>query len=531
LRSLFCENRGEDYLARKKAEQTTSLLREQTTNGRNDQQMPEQYILGIDQSTSATKAMLLDNSGNLVCREDKPHSQIVDDKGWVEHDLTEIFANSIEAAKQVIIKSRIEKSQIIGIGISNQRETAAVWDKKNGNPVYNAIVWQCARGEEICKEIEKAGLSEKIRETTGLPLSPYFSAAKIAWVLENADVKSRQLCAGTIDSWLIYKLTGEHKTDYSNASRTQLFDLKALTWSDEVCRAFKIDRDILPEVCDSDSCFGYTDLAGLLDKPIPIHGVMGDSHGALFGQGCHSPGMMKATYGTGSSIMMNIGSNMLLSDKGVVTSIAWSKSGKIEYVLEGNINYTGAVITWLVDNLDILASPEASAKHAENANPEDETYLIPAFSGLGAPHWKSEARAMLCNMSRTTGKNEVIKAALECIAYQISDVINVMLETANIKANSIRVDGGPTKNSYLMQFQSDILNLPVEVPEQEELSCIGASYMAGVALGFYDEKTVFTQIERAQYNPIMDAQTRKKKLNGWSKAIEMLLRNGLNQNG
>ncbi|MCL2248925.1 MAG: glycerol kinase GlpK [Oscillospiraceae bacterium] len=488
--------------------------------------MSERYILGLDQSTSATKAMLFNNSGGLVCREDISHRQIVDDRGWVEHDLLEIYENCIEVIKQVILKSGIDKSQIIGIGISNQRETAAVWDRETGVPVYNAIVWQCSRGEEICKEIESAGFAEKIREITGLPLSPYFSAAKIAWVLKNIDTKDKQLCAGTIDSWLIYKLTGNYKTDYSNASRTQLFDLKTLTWSDEVCQIFGIDRDILAEVCDSDCCFGYTDVAGLFDKPIPIHGVMGDSHGALFGQGCHDVGMMKTTYGTGSSIMMNIGSKMLLSDRGAVTSIAWKSEGKVDYVLEGNINYTGAVITWLAHNLDIIETPEESAKYAAAANPEDETYLVPAFSGLGAPYWKSDARAILCNMSRTTGKNEVVRAALECIVYQISDVVGAMRETANITANSLRVDGGPTKNSYLMQFQSDILNLPVEVPEQEELSCIGPSYMAGIALGLYDKETVFTRIKRTLYSPAMDSKGREKKLSGWSKAIGMLLGGG-----
>jgi glycerol kinase len=485
--------------------------------------MSERYILGLDQSTSATKAMLFNSSGCLVCREDISHRQIVDDRGWVEHDLFEIYENCIEVIKQVIIKSGIDKSQIIGIGISNQRETAAVWDKKTGVPVYNAIVWQCSRGEEICKSIESAGFAEQIRKTTGLPLSPYFSAAKIAWVLKNIDTKDKLLCAGTIDSWLIYKLTGNYKTDYSNASRTQLFDLKTLTWSDDICQIFGINRDILAEVCDSDSCFGYTDIAGLFDKPVPIHGVMGDSHGALFGQGCHDIGMMKTTYGTGSSIMMNIGSKMPLSDMGAVTSIAWKSEGKVEYVLEGNINYTGAVVNWLAYNLDIIETPEESAKCAAAANPEDETYLVPAFSGLGAPYWKSDARAILCNMSRTTGKNEIVKAALECIVYQISDVITAMRETSNITTNALRVDGGPTKNSYLMQFQSDILNLPVEVPEQEELSCIGSSYMAGIALGFYDKETVFTQIKRTLYSPTMDAQKRKKKLGGWSKAIGMLL--------
>lgn len=484
--------------------------------------MSDKYILGIDQSTSGTKALLFDNQGDLCCRCDLSHSQIINDKGWVEHDLLEIYGNTVEVVKQVINEAGIDNSQVLGIGISNQRETAAVWDKVTGEPVYNAIVWQCSRGEAICNRIADLGWSEKIRSVTGLHLSPYFSAAKIAWILENIDIEQKQLCAGTIDSWLVYKLTGEARTDYSNASRTQLFDLKKLEWSGDICGIFGIDPLILPQVCDSDSCFGFTDFDGIFDSPIPIHGVIGDSHGALFGQGCHSPGMMKATYGTGSSIMMNIGDVPIFSDNGVVTSIAWGVRGKIEYVLEGNINYTGAVLKWLTEDLGLIESPDLSSEYASKANAEDETYLVPAFSGLGAPHWNSEARAIICGMSRMTGKAEIVKAALECIAYQIADVIGAMLETAGIEGNSIRVDGGPTKNTYLMQFQSDILNLPVIVPAWEELSGIGASYMAGIALGLYDKDTVFRRMQQTQFMPLMSEETRQKKYNGWLSAVRMV---------
>lgn len=485
--------------------------------------MRDRYILGIDQSTSGTKALLFDNSGELVCRHDIPHCQIIDDRGWVEHDLIEIYGNTIEAVKQVIRESGIDSSQVVGVGISNQRETSAVWDMATGEPVYNAIVWQCARGEDICKKIADSGRSDRVREITGLPLSPYFSAAKIAWVLENVDIKNKQLYAGTIDSWLIYKLTGKFKTDYSNASRTQLFDLRTLTWSHEVCGIFNIDPSILPQVCDSDSCFGFTDFESFLDTPVPIHGVMGDSHAALFGQGCHSPGMMKATYGTGSSIMMNIGNVSLLSDNGVATSIAWGTGGKIEYVLEGNINYAGAVIKWLVDDLSLIKSEYLSSEYAFKANPEDETYLVPAFSGLGAPYWDSEVRAIICGMSRTTGKAEIVCAAVECIAYQIADVMNAMFEITGIEGDSLRVDGGATKNKYLMQFQSDILNCPVIVPVWDELSGIGVSYMAGIALEVYDKEMVFTRLKSKQYIPAMNEDDRLRKCSGWRSAVNMAI--------
>lgn len=483
------------------------------------------YILGIDQSTSGTKALLFDESGDLSSRHDLPHRQIISDNGWVEHDPAEIYNNTIEAVKGVVLKADIDKASIIGIGISNQRETAMVWDKSTGLPVYNAVVWQCARGEVICEKLRERGVSDSIREITGLHLSPYFSAAKIAWILQNIDTKGKQLCAGTMDSWLLYKLTGQFKTDYSNASRTQMFDLTSLKWSEEVCGMFDIDTGILAEVCDSNADFGMTDFGGFLDTPIPVHGVMGDSHGALFGQGCRAPGSIKATYGTGSSVMMNIGDTPIFSDKGVVTSIGWGIDGKIDYVLEGNINYTGAVMKWIVEDLGLIESPKLAAEYAIKAGADDETYLVPAFSGLGAPYWNSKARAVLCGMSRTTGKAEIVKAAEECIAYQIADIINAMCDTAGISGESLRVDGGSTRDRYLMQFQSDILNLSVLVPEIEELSGMGPAYAAGIALGCYDKDEIFSRIARSEFLPVMGENIRTKKINGWKAALQMTIGN------
>ena len=486
------------------------------------------YLLGIDQSTQGTKALLFNEEGDSIARCDLPHRQIIDDKGWVEHDLEEILHNTVEVAKMVIEQSGIDKSEVVGIGISNQRETAAVWDRASGKPVYNAIVWQCARGAQICAEIEQAGHADQIKRATGLNLSPYFSAAKIAWVLRNcpgAQQRAREgaLCCGTIDSWLVYRLTGgaSFKTDYSNASRTQLFNISTLRWDEEVCGWFDIPVGCLAEVCGSDSLFGETDLMGFFDHPIPIHGVLGDSHAALFGQGCHRPGMIKTTYGTGSSVMMNIGEKPIF-DKDIVTSLAWCLGGRVEYVLEGNINYTGAVITWLKNDLKLVDSAKVGPI-AEAANPADKTYLVPAFSGLGAPYWDSSCTAMITGMTRNTGRAEIVRAAEECIAYQIADNVNLLSRSAGIPVRELRVDGGPTRDRFLMQFQSDILDTVIQVPQAEELSAIGAAYAAGIALGVFDRSRIFERMERKAFTPKMDPARRSEKYDGWKAAVARVL--------
>lgn len=489
--------------------------------------MTGRYVLGIDQSTQGTKALLFDGEGALICRTDLPHRQIIDEKGWVEHDPEEIFRNTVQVVKDLVEKSGVDKNSIAVLGISNQRETALVWDRGSGKPVYNAIVWQCARGAAICRELEDR--ASMIRARTGLQLSPYFSAAKIAWVLRNvpgAQERARQggLCCGTVDSWLVYRLTGgrEFRTDYSNASRTQLFNIGALEWDTDVCGLFGIPTCCLPELTDSNGEFGFTDFEGFLERPIPIRGVLGDSHGALFGQGCLKPGMTKATYGTGSSVMMNIGDRPVYSEQ-AVTSLAWRMDGRAEYVLEGNINYTGAVISWLKDSLGLIASPGESQTLAEQANPLDTTYLVPAFSGLGAPYWDSEARAAISGMSRTTGKAELVRAAVESIAYQINDVLSAMEEAAGTQLRELRVDGGPTKNGYLMQFQSDISGIPVQVPSAEELSGIGAAYAAGTAAGVYSLDSLLGRMERTRFDPAMPAAERGRRLDGWNAAVAKTL--------
>jgi len=491
--------------------------------------MNGKYLIGVDQSTQGTKALLFDQEGNLIKRKDKSHRQIVNQKGWISHDPIEIYQNTLDVVRNLVMESGIDRNQIIGVGLSNQRETSLAWDKKTGKPIGQAVVWQCARAVDICERLEAMGDAENIRSRTGINLSPYFPAAKIAWILENIEdakekAKQREICHGTIDSWLIYKLTNgqSYKTDYSNASRTQLFNIFELKWDEEICRIFGIDPQNLAEVCDSDSCFGETDFGGFLSKPIPIHGVLGDSHGALYGQGCLHAGMIKSTYGTGSSIMMNIGEKPVLSTHGVVTSLAWRMGKKVNYVLEGNLNYTGAVITWLKDDLKLITSPDETEQLARNASKEDRTYLIPAFSGLGAPYWDSRASAAIVGMTRTTKKEEIVKAALECIAYQITDVVKAMSEDARMEVEELRVDGGPTKNQYLMQFQSDIMQKTVQCPDTMELSGIGPSYAAGIALGLWDHN-IFGKLKRKKYLPQMEQNTAISKYANWKKAVKKVL--------
>lgn len=485
------------------------------------------YIIGIDQSTQGTKSLLFDENGELLARADLPHRQIVNEKGWVEHDPEEFYRNVIQTVRNVVEKAGISKEEIVGAGISNQRETALSWDRE-GRPVYNAIVWQCARGEAICQRLKVH--EAMIKERTGLQLSPYFSAAKLAWIQENVE-EARELAAkgllrcGTVDSFLVYRLTGGkvYRTDYSNASRTQLFNISTLSWDEEICALFGISPKLLPEVTDSDGYYGETDFEGFLERPIPIHGVLGDSHGALFGQGCLEKGMVKATYGTGSSVMMNVGEQPVFSQHGVVSSLAWGMNGKVHYVLEGNINYTGAVITWLEKDLKLIASAGETEELAKKAAPEDHTYLVPAFTGLGAPYWDSGAEGILYGITRTTGKAEVVRAALDCIAYQITDIIRVMEADSGIPIRALRADGGPTRNEYLMQFQSDIGRIPIQVPKAEELSGIGAAYAAGLGLGLYSKEELFAKMERKAYEPRMDKKEADRKYQGWKAAVETVL--------
>ena len=485
-----------------------------------------QYILSIDQSTQGTKALLFDESGSVTCRTYKQHKQIITDKGYVEHNPEEIYRNTISVCREVINKSGIDYNSIKAIGISNQRETSLAWNRENGIPICNAVVWQCSRGEKICEEHKKEGIENYIRESTGLPLSPYFPASKLQWIMDNVSeavklANENKLAFGTIDTWLIYKLTGgkEYKTDYSNASRTQLFDIKELHWNEEICENFKIPLSALPEVVMSDSVFGYTDLEQTLGNKIPICAVMGDSHAALFGQNCQKAGGIKATYGTGSSVMLNTGDRAIMSKKGLVTSLAWGIDGKINYVFEGNLNYTGAVITWLKDEVKLIDNAGETEELAMNASTVDTTYFVPAFTGLGSPYWKPEAKGCLTGITRTTGKNEIIKACIECIGYQITDLIRLMREESGENIRVINVDGGPTGNKYLMQFQSDIADIDVRIPELQEISAMGVAFLAGIKMGIYDSERIFAGIKYTEYSPGIDEKVRNKKYEGWRDAV------------
>lgn len=492
--------------------------------------MAQAYILGIDQSTQGTKGLLFDAEGCLVARSDCSHAQKIDANGWVEHDPEEIVRNTLTVVRQVVEKAGIDKDAIQAVGISNQRETAMAWDSSTGKPLYNAVVWQCARGEAICKQLEAQGWADKVRQSTGLPLSPYFSAAKLAWVLQNvpaAAQAARQgtLRCGTMDSWLVYCLTGGKyfQTDYSNASRTQLFNIRSLEWDAEICNAFGVPVASLAKVSGSDDSYGETDFGGYLSRPIPIHAVMGDSHGALFGQDCRKPGMVKATYGTGSSVMLHTGDAPVWSKSGLSTSLAWGMNGTVSYVLEGNINYTGSVIGWMKSDLGLAETVQEAHTLAAAANPQDKTYFVPAFTGLGAPYWDSEATGLFTGITRMTGRAELVKAGVDCIAYQVADVVSLMKEESGLTLAELRVDGGPTESQYLMQRQSDILGMAVQVPDLQELSGMGAAYAAGIAVGLYDAEQIFSRVNRKRYGREMDPELSERLYDGWKKAVRMAL--------
>lgn len=490
------------------------------------------YILAIDQSTSGTKTILFDNKGIPVHRVTIEHRQFYPKPGWVEHDPQEIYDNTLKAVERVLFEIGASQNQIAAIAITNQRETVAVWDKTTGKPVYNAVVWQCGRAGEICNGIKEAGYEIPIREKTGLILSPVFSAAKLKWILDNVDgarekAEAGSLLMGTIDTWLIWKMTGGevHATDYSNASRTQLFNIKELTWDKELLELFTIPKSMLPSVRFSDDIFGYTEINQVFTRQIPISGVLGDSHAALFGQNCFEPGMAKATYGTGSSIMMNIGGQPKTSLSGLVTSVAFGMSGKVCFCFEGNINSAGATIKWLAEDLMLIDNPNEAGRIAQSVEDSCGIYLVPAFTGLGAPYWDSEARAMLCGITQGAGKAHVVRAAEESIAYQVKDILDRMIKEAGVCLQELRVDGGPTRDQFLMQFQADILNVKVSRSEVSELSALGSAYMAGLALSFWDGIGQITDLRRKgeEFVSLMGDSKRNELYKGWTDAVTRAL--------
>lgn len=485
----------------------------------------EIYVLSIDQSTQGTKAMLFDSGGKIVGKADKSHQQIINDKGWVEHDLEEIAENVLYVVRQVVNDSGIDKADIKAVGVTNQRETVGLWNRNTGVPVGRAIVWQCNRASGICDQISDED-ADYLFNSTGLKLSPFFSAPKIAWMLENTpDARSQaekgDLCCGTMDCWVIFSLTKgkSHKTDLSNATRMQLVNLVTCDWDQKACQIYDLPMSILPTICDSDAYFGETDFDGFLDNPIPIHSAIGDSNGAMYAQGCHNRGDCMTGYGTGSSVMINIGDSVILSDQGSVTSVAWRTDGQTNYMLSGVINYSGAVITWLIESLGLVKTPQETDKVASSAKPGDRTYLVPAFTGIGAPYWSNRANAVFSGMTRLTGRSELVRATLESIAYQIADVIFSISETSGVSVSEMRVSGGPTKNTYLMQFQSDIIGCKILVPSNQEMSLQGAAYIAGIASGVIDSSVLQSHENAQVFIPSMNEKRREELLTGWQAAV------------
>jgi glycerol kinase len=496
--------------------------------------MGDQLILAIDQSTSGTKALLFNRSGGLVYRTDESHKQFYPRSGWVEHDPEEIFQKTVLAIQRLLKETGTADPDISALAITNQRETALIWDRQTGKPVYNAIVWQCQRGQQTCRELKERGCEATVRAKTGLVIDPYFSASKLKWILDQADgvrkaAESGQLAAGTIDSWLIWKLTGGkvHATDYSNACRTMLLNIQTLQWDPELCDLFSVPTGILPEVRPSSASFGETAPGAIFDRPVPIIGVMGDSHAACFAQNCFETGMAKATFGTGSSIMMNIGNRAVVPPPGLVTSVGWGLGDQVSYVFEGNIHSTGDTVKWLVDGLELIPSSRASEEIAATVDDNGGVYFVPAFVGLGAPYWDSAARATISGLSRGSRKAHVVRAALEAIAYQVRDLIDLM-SGAGIDLKEIRVDGGPTRNALLMQFQSDMLGVPVVRTEVEEASALGVAFMAGLGSGVWKDLGEIEALRRVDrvFSPAMPSEQRDGYYRGWKEAVRRTLSGG-----
>jgi len=489
--------------------------------------MEKKYILALDQGTTSSRAILFNKAGEIVNVAQKEFTQIYPKAGWVEHNAMEIWATQSGVAREVLEIAGVRAEEIASIGITNQRETTVVWDKNTGQPVYNAIVWQCRRTASICDDIKARGMEDYIRENTGLVVDAYFSGTKVKWILENVEgakekAEAGDLLFGTVDSWLIWNLTrGKvHVTDYSNASRTMLYNIKDLKWDEKILADFGIPASVLPEVKPSSEVYGSTD-PSMFGVEIPIAGVAGDQQAALFGQACYEDGMVKNTYGTGCFMLMQTGEKMIPSKNGLLTTIAWGLDGKVEYALEGSVFMGGATIQWLRDELKLINDAQDSEYFATKVDDTNGVYVVPAFAGLGAPYWDMYARGTIVGLTRGANRNHIIRAALESIAYQSMDLIKSMEEDSGLKLSTLRVDGGATANNFLMQFQSDILGADVQRPEVTETTALGAAYLAGLAVGFWDSKEEIAKnwaIERT-FTANMTTDDREKKSSDWVKAV------------
>ena len=490
------------------------------------------YILALDQGTTSSRAIIFGNDGKIVSVAQKEFTQIYPKAGWVEHDPMEIWGTQSGVAREAMDKIGIGADDIAAIGITNQRETTVVWERSTGKPIYNAIVWQCRRTAPICDELKAKGLAETIRNKTGLVVDAYFSGTKVKWILDNVEgarerAKNGELCFGNIDTWLIWNLTkGKvHVTDYSNASRTMLFNIHELAWDKEILEELDIPEAMLPEAKASSFVYGETDKE-IFGAEIPIAGAAGDQQAALFGQACYKPGMAKNTYGTGCFMLMNTGEKAVSSSNGLLTTIAWGLNGKVEYALEGSIFIAGASVQWLRDELKIIDNAAASEEMAAAVADTNGVYVVPAFVGLGAPYWDMYARGSILGLTRGANRNHIVRATLESIAYQTRDVLEAMQEDSKINLQALKVDGGAVANNFLMQFQADILGVPIYRPEVTETTALGAAYLAGLAVGFWDSKDEIAEkwnVDRV-FEPVMDSSLRDKKYTGWKKAVSRTLK-------
>ena len=491
------------------------------------------YIIAIDQSTSATKAMLFNEKCEMLHRVNKAHQQYYPKAGWVEHDAEEIYNNALWVVKELLKDENLTENNY-SLAITNQRETVVVWDKNTGKPVCNAVVWQCMRGAEICNQLKEAGYGKMVQEKSGLLIDPYFSASGVKWILDHVEgarerADNGDLLMGTIDAWLIWKLTEGrvHATDCTNASRTMLMNIHTLQWDDDLLKLFTIPRSMMPDIRTCDSTFGETTFEGLFEEPVLIAGVLGDSHGALAGQMCFEEGLGKATYGTGSSVMVNIGEQFAAAPQGLVTSIGFSALGKTFYAFEGNIHSTGATLKWLEQQLKMIESPNEVEAAANEVEDNGGVYFVPAFAGLGAPWWNDQVKAAVFGMTLATTRSHFLRAALESIAYQVNDLVKAMTQQAGIALKEIRVDGGPTKNQTLMQFQADCLRVPINCSDVEEASAMGAVVMNGLSRCVWSSFAEVAALRKSRWtrqpNPDNEQQM-ERLIAGWQKAVQQLIK-------
>lgn len=489
--------------------------------------------MALDQGTTSSRAILFDHSGNITRIAQKELTQIYPKTGWVEHDPMEIWGTQSGVAREVLETAGIRPEQIAAIGITNQRETTVVWNKNTGKPIYNAIVWQSRQTADICTDLKNKGLEEYVRQNTGLVIDAYFSGTKVKWILDNVEgareeAEKGDLLFGTIDTWLIWNLTrGKvHITDYSNASRTMLYNIKSLQWDEKILRELDIPIKMLPEVKSSSEIYGYTDSRIFGGVSIPIAGVAGDQQAALFGQACYEPGMVKNTYGTGCFMLMHTGEKMIRSKNGLLTTLAWGVDGKVGYALEGSIFVAGASIQWLRDELRLIDNAEDSEYFATKVEDTNGVYIVPAFVGLGAPYWDMYARGTIVGITRGTNRNHIIRATLESIAYQTRDVLEAMQDDAGMDLQILKVDGGAVGNNFLMQFQADILGVPVARPKVTETTALGAAYLAGLAVGYWKNRSEICKkwnMDR-KFHPSIEENKKEIKYKGWKKAVRRALK-------